>query len=83
MRRSASLAKLNTCVEDSDCLLQGGDCPFGCYIPTHKDVQRSEIDALLKPWQDSSCRKCAYGCAAADKVACIGGRCEVIQPDLI
>ncbi len=73
------VAEAQSCTADSDCVLVTPGCPFGCFVPVHKDRQ-ADVSAraeALREEANGGGASCAYGCIAPPDPVCTGGACQL------
>jgi len=66
------IRKAGYCQADSDCVIAGSRCPFGCAITVNKN-EAGEIIRLVNSYTSN----CDYSCLAETKVICKKNKCEV------
>jgi hypothetical protein len=70
-RVKAEIERAQSCRADADCVVAvGSRCPFGCYVPTHKD-EATRIKQLVEAFP----RGCKYKCKTGGKPRCVEQRC--------
>lgn len=69
----SEIESANYCLENEDCAVLEGKCPFGCYIPVNaREIDR--ISEMVGQYESN----CVYSCIMMEGVECINNKCEVI-----
>jgi len=79
----AELLRINHCVVASDCVVETGTCPFGCYFYREKSESTSQLQTLFQA-HDAKCGTCSYKCApppTTAEIVCVGSICQTLLTD--
>ncbi len=71
----AAIEAANTCVDASDCVDLGSQCPFGCWILVNA-AEAEQVQATIDAYYAAGGSTCTYSCSNRGEIECRAGRCE-------